>query len=128
MSAGSAGDFEARRRQNITRNEQFLKSIGLAELKSNIENSKPDYSPDVLDEYTRRRRKKPVSEPAAPGPPLRRSVRRVGGADTSKPEGNRTGNINNATICYLITADISTVYCLLTLTALRRRLQEASGP
>lgn len=125
MSGGD--DFEARRLQNIERNEQFLKSIGLAEVKSSIENSKldPDHTLDILDKHTKRRNKKPQSAPAVPRPHLRRPSRGAGGADTSEPDGGSTGSLDGMAVGFSSRCNAGR---LIIFYAPRQRFQEAAAP
>ena len=66
-------EFELRRQQNIARNQQFLKNIGLAELRLSIAESAPAPKPDVWAEYPNHRKKRRASQPASTAP--RRSLR-----------------------------------------------------
>lgn len=93
--AEEANEYELRRLQNIARNEEFLKAIGLTQIKHAIEASKPAPStawenfPETKKFQKKRNRREQKEDGDSPRMAPRRSLRQTrssGGSDITQPQ------------------------------------------
>ena len=86
-------EFEVRRQQNIAKNEEFLKNLGLDSLRSSIEASRPAAAKPTArgdDSKGKARRKVCATPSSAP----RRSLRSAGPAPASTAADDEDGAVH----------------------------------